>query len=375
MPVSGQQSNGDRLGINTSFFFLAQDTQRLAAALKQLLRNSILPWALRGKMDIMTPDSLVHPLFDGPIDILGDIHGEIEGLLALLHHLGYAENGIHPQGRRLVFVGDLTDRGPDSPAVVSLVHRLIDAGRAQCIVGNHELNILLGERKQGNAWLYGEKEEVLDRSGKKVRQSPADATIRGKVLDLFRHLPLALERDDVRVVHACWEPTFIDQARRENNVVAFYRRHKEMVDAELEWKGIEDKTDRGLAHQNRNPVKMLTSGPEERLATPFYAGGKERYEGRVRWWDNYRNESYCVFGHYWRLRLDGDTDGDHPFDDSKRYEALGNGRAMCIDYSAGKRWKERLAPSFDGRFQTRLGALRHPEGVLMFDDGEQVLPN
>ena len=69
-------------------------------------------------------DTLVRPLFAGPIDIVGDIHGEIDALLALLHHLGYAEDGIHAQGRRLVFVGDLTDRGPDSPSVVSLVGRL-----------------------------------------------------------------------------------------------------------------------------------------------------------------------------------------------------------------------------------------------------------
>src|SRR5262249_23443406 len=126
------------------------------------------------------------------------------------------------------------------------------------------------------------------------------------------------------------------------------------------------------AHQNRNPVKLLTSGPEQRLATPFYAAGKDRYEGRVRWWDSYRDESFCVFGHCWRLRLPDDTDGDHAFDDAKPYVTLGQGQAMCIDYSVGKRWKERLSPGFGGSFVTRLAALRMPEKVLTFDDGQGV---
>lgn len=65
--------------------------------------------------------SLIHPLFDGPVDIVGDVHGEIDALRSLIRHLGYDEDGSHTDGRRLVFVGDLTDCGPDSPAVVGLV--------------------------------------------------------------------------------------------------------------------------------------------------------------------------------------------------------------------------------------------------------------
>lgn len=60
------------------------------------------------------------------------------------------------------------------------------------------------------------------------------------------------------------------------------------------------------------------------------------------------------------------------FDDSPRYAALGNGQAMCIDYSVGKRWQERLARGDNGPFQTRLAALRMPEKVLIFDDGENI---
>jgi hypothetical protein len=58
--------------------------------------------------------SLVQPLFDGPVDIIGDVHGEIDALRSLMRHLGYKDDGFHPENRRLVFVGDLTDRGPTS---------------------------------------------------------------------------------------------------------------------------------------------------------------------------------------------------------------------------------------------------------------------
>src|SRR5919107_1091115 len=100
----------------------------------------------------MSHSGLVQPLFDGALDIVADIHGALEALLA---RLGYDEWGGHPEGRRLVFLGDLTDRGPDSPAVVALVRRLVEAGRAQCVLGNHELNLVRGQEKHGGAWFYG----------------------------------------------------------------------------------------------------------------------------------------------------------------------------------------------------------------------------
>lgn len=210
----------------------------------------------------MAPGNLVKPLFLGPIDIVGDIHGEIDALRSLLGHLGYADNGGHAENRRLVFLGDLTDRGPDSPAVVNLVSDLLERERAQCILGNHELNILLGQKKHGNAWLHGAEEEVLDESGKPVRQQPADEATRAKALELFRRLPLALEREHLCVVHACWVDSFIDLARQESDVVSLHDRHKAAIEEELNRQSGIDKIDRGLAKQNKNPVKLLTSGPE-----------------------------------------------------------------------------------------------------------------
>ena len=83
---------------------------------------------------------LIAPLRDGPVDVVGDVHGEIDALNALLAQLGYDERGAHPQGRHLVFIGDLCDRGPDSPAVLERVMDLVQRGAAQGVLGNHELN-------------------------------------------------------------------------------------------------------------------------------------------------------------------------------------------------------------------------------------------
>jgi protein phosphatase len=48
----------------------------------------------------------------GPFDIVGDIHGCDDELTELLEKLGYGGDFSHPQNRRLVFVGDIVDRGP-----------------------------------------------------------------------------------------------------------------------------------------------------------------------------------------------------------------------------------------------------------------------
>ncbi|RCV49900.1 polynucleotide kinase-phosphatase [Marinitenerispora sediminis] len=83
----------------------------------------------------------------GPFDIVGDVHGcraELEELLAGLGYLvdrdahGRAVGARHPQGRTAVFVGDLVDRGPDTPGVLRLVMGMVAAGTALCVPGNHE---------------------------------------------------------------------------------------------------------------------------------------------------------------------------------------------------------------------------------------------
>ncbi|MCZ2525537.1 polynucleotide kinase-phosphatase [Streptomyces sp. HB2AG] len=83
----------------------------------------------------------------GPFDVVGDVHGCRSELETLLGRLGYAVErdgdgravgARHPAGRTAVFVGDLVDRGPDSPGVLRLVMGMVEAGTALCVPGNHE---------------------------------------------------------------------------------------------------------------------------------------------------------------------------------------------------------------------------------------------
>ena len=107
---------------------------------------------LRGQDEITSATITRTRLFNdlrhelGPFDVIGDIHGCRAELEALLDRLGYAikrdEDGravgaSHPD-RRAVFLGDLIDRGPDSPGVVRLVMGMVEAGDAFCVPGNHE---------------------------------------------------------------------------------------------------------------------------------------------------------------------------------------------------------------------------------------------
>jgi hypothetical protein len=95
-------------------------------------------------------NGLFDDLFPSPIDIVGDIHGEIDALQNLMTQLGYDADGVHSQGRRLVFIGDPKYRGPNSPAVVELVLSLVSRQLALCVLGNHELNLLREVEKDGN---------------------------------------------------------------------------------------------------------------------------------------------------------------------------------------------------------------------------------
>lgn len=83
----------------------------------------------------------------GPFDIIGDIHGCFDELCELLRTLGYQVHedawlAIPPDGRIAVFVGDLVDRGPDTPGVLKLVMTMVRTGQALCVPGNHDMKLL-----------------------------------------------------------------------------------------------------------------------------------------------------------------------------------------------------------------------------------------
>ena len=84
----------------------------------------------------------------GPFDLIGDVHGCRDELVLLLEKLGYVVGGTReapqvqaPQDRKALFLGDLVDRGPDSPGVLRLVMHMVADGTALCVPGNHDVKL------------------------------------------------------------------------------------------------------------------------------------------------------------------------------------------------------------------------------------------
>ncbi|MEU2511082.1 polynucleotide kinase-phosphatase [Streptomyces syringium] len=129
----------------------------------------------------------------GPFDIVGDIHGcrsELETLLTALGYVltrddaGRPVDAAHPDGRTAVFVGDLVDRGPDSPGVLRLVMGMVAAGHALCVPGNHEnkLGRYLSGRKVQHSHGLAETIEQLE------REDAADPAFRARVREFIESL-------------------------------------------------------------------------------------------------------------------------------------------------------------------------------------------
>ncbi|MFH0516235.1 polynucleotide kinase-phosphatase [Streptomyces sp. M41] len=123
---------------------IQRHTRELRRSLRHLEREGFRKvHVLRGVEDVENATVVTEKRFNdlthltGPFDIIGDIHGCAAELESLLGKLGYAD-GVHPDGRTAVFVGDLVDRGPDSPGVLRRVMSMVKSGNALCVPGNHE---------------------------------------------------------------------------------------------------------------------------------------------------------------------------------------------------------------------------------------------
>jgi len=343
---------------------------------------------------------LVDTLFDGPLDIVGDVHGEHEALMALLERLGHdPRRNRHPEGRRLVFVGDLVDRGPDSPAVIDTVRDLCGRGMAQCVLGNHELNLLRNDAKEGNAWFL-RPDHAEQQPGGAFAHSRAVVETQHKA-DIFEYLaalPLVLQRPDLRVVHAAWQDEAIgkleepgarstielfehfeadiaqrgradglaDKAREEAR-----RWATELTDPEATVPLLPSVAAWDALHQMGNPLRVLTSGVERAATRPFFSSGKWRMCDRVPWWNEYAQTPRVVVGHYWRQwrKVTGSTHAASKpalFGNAGPADWLGpQRRVFCVDFSVGARYEERRRQA--DRFDTALMALRLPEGHLVAD--------
>jgi hypothetical protein len=278
-------------------------------------------------------------------DIIGDIHGHADTLEILLSRLGYRRRfGVykHPEGRHVVFVGDFIDRGPKIRETLHLVRDMVESGNASAVMGNHEFNAISFHTphiEKGGFFRQHTIREIKQHIETLDQFSHYDHEFQD-FLDWFKTLPLYLEFDTFRVVHACWDdehigflkqnydgitPGFLSMANDKINGGAIYWAVEETL------KGKEDILPNGVIFRDKD--------------------GNERTEARIRWWsspesrfrfndvlmecpkkiaDNeipsgtsyysYTDPKPVFFGHYW---LKGEPKIDNP-------------SAICLDYSVAK---------------------------------------
>lgn len=204
----------------------------------------------------------------GPFDIIGDVHGCYDELLSLVGSLGYsitelpavegepARHSIEPPaGRKLVFLGDLVDRGPKTPQVLRLVMDATDCGAALMVPGNHDdrlLKWLRGRRMELNHGLL-ETAEQLSRTGAAFR----------KEVELFlESLPshLVLDGGSLVVAHAGMKQEFQGRASGSVRAFALYGESTGAVDSSgmpMRYPWAEQYQGRAMVVYGHTPVKEV----------------------------------------------------------------------------------------------------------------------
>ena len=294
-------------------------------------------------------------------DIIGDIHGEFEKLESLLLRLGYRKRlgaWRHPK-RTAIFVGDFIDRGTRSVETVQTVRVMVDVGSALAVMGNHELNAIAWhtpDSRDPGEYLRPRKRAPW---GSKNRQQHAsflaevehEPALHADLVGWFMTLPLWLDLDGLRVVHACWHACFVDWLTPQLRDGRFLTPEL-LVAATTE---PDDASEKDTASPSLfEAVEALTKGIEIALPASHRFHDKDNHvrdRVRVRWWDGaavtYRDMAHMAeperlalpdllapsharlgvpdnkptfFGHYW---MEGKP-------------TLQSNAAVCVDYSAGK---------------------------------------
>ncbi|MFD2705046.1 bis(5'-nucleosyl)-tetraphosphatase PrpE [Salibacterium lacus] len=157
-------------------------------------------------------------------DFIGDVHGCYQELTAWFHKAGYKKNGDkyeHPDGRTPVFIGDLTDRGPDSTSVIELVAAMVEKGTALYIPGNHcdkLYRYMLGRPVQITGGMDTTIEEL------KALSPELSKSIQNTFMHLFEKAPLylRLDQDSIAAAHAGIPEKYIGQSGKSVKTFVLY---------------------------------------------------------------------------------------------------------------------------------------------------------
>ena len=198
-----QERNRDRADRDFGPHVVRQQIQQMRRSMRGLEREGFRHvFSLSSVEEVQGATVVRQPLWNnrkhehGPFDVVGDVHGCLDELVTLLGRLGYeiseANGGgldaRHPEGRKAIFVGDLVDRGPNTPGVLRLVMNMTAAGAALCVPGNHDTKLMRKLRGRDVRITHGlaESLEQLDREPPEFKEAAAafiDKLVSHYVLD------------------------------------------------------------------------------------------------------------------------------------------------------------------------------------------------
>ena len=185
-----RERNRDRADRDLGPHVIRRQQRQMRRSIRGLQREGFrYVHVLRSPEEVEAAEIRRQPLWNdrreetGPFDVVGDVHGCLDELLELLGALGYEVARVEredgpgfdvrpPEGRKLVFVGDLVDRGPDTPGVLRLAMDMAEEGRAICVPGNHDVKLLraLQGRKVTVAHGLAESLEQLETETEEFRE-------------------------------------------------------------------------------------------------------------------------------------------------------------------------------------------------------------
>ena len=283
-------------------------------------------------------------------DLIGDIHGCALSLELLLSKMGYEkQDGVyrHPT-RKVIYLGDLVDRGPRIRETLQIAYNMVQAGEAEIVMGNHEYNYLsyCTEGKEGSGMSYLREHSprhhrILAETIEQLADYPEEREI---YQQWIREMPLYIEFEHFRVVHACWHHNLIErfEAKYPNHIIDDDFLHRSSKRGTFEW-ALMDRLLRGT-HLSlpKGEVMVSKDGYERRFfRTKFWEESPEYYRDVVFQPDPlpehiaelklteqdhqdllyYRPDEKLLFiGHYWR---EGEPEMITP-------------NIACLDYSAVK---------------------------------------
>lgn len=281
-------------------------------------------------------------------DIIGDIHGHADELVKLLRHLGYreTERGFYHDSRKVVFLGDFIDRGEhlrQHQKLLDIVMTMVKNGNAHSVMGNHEFNALAFHTEHQGEYLRPRTEKNVQQHQAFLNEFDDESELKGEVLDFFYSLPLWLELDGIRVVHACWDDEFIDVMReripngrldRTLLIEASTKGTSAYYAVETLLKGVEVELPEGITFKDkdghvRDAVRVKWwKANAERLGDIALPDGIDIGHAAAEQVPDYISKYHtdqlpCFIGHYW---LDGEPEPLAP-------------NVACLDYSVAKKGK------------------------------------